>query len=391
VTTIITMELNESLVVYIATTYYNMKPLLVSVRKMYGYSDSNYAFTDSNDNQCYFLKIVNPDESHENLVELIDEAIDGVQTHLNDNKANLIVTVPKLIRTSADKSSGYVSIKQPDGRSIWQSFKLFELYDGITVYDFLRGHQGMEMKCRLMFYKTLGMACRQIFEPLSNLCHLRGRLQDLRAKLSFPWNIMTCNEHIKSVIQENVAIIPDDQNSKLYRNLIETALEEFESIQQQLNSLPQYILHGDLGTRNILLARHGLADFIACKQVNGGDICLIDFQDIQVGPQIVDFSTSLLYLIIEQDDIPFENALKLITHWFFEGYQSTKGLHPLDSENLKYTPTLMKIRLCQSLLNGLIAIKLNPDNQDVLQTNQKGWQLLTILSSADDKWLPGTY
>lgn len=61
------MEVDNSLVTFILATYYNMSPIVGSIKPLCGYSDKNFTFTDKNDNNRYVLKIVNKDESQPEL------------------------------------------------------------------------------------------------------------------------------------------------------------------------------------------------------------------------------------------------------------------------------------------------------------------------------------
>lgn len=61
------MQADEPLVAYIATTYYNILPVLNSIKRLPGYDDRNFLLTDSSDNKSYVLKIVNLAESDAEL------------------------------------------------------------------------------------------------------------------------------------------------------------------------------------------------------------------------------------------------------------------------------------------------------------------------------------
>ena len=57
----------DVLVTFVAQTYYNMTPIVGSIKRLCGYSDRNYVFTDSTSNCSYVLKIVNEEESEQQL------------------------------------------------------------------------------------------------------------------------------------------------------------------------------------------------------------------------------------------------------------------------------------------------------------------------------------
>lgn len=72
------MEVDNSLVTFIATTYYNITPIFGSIQLLCGYSDKNYSLTDSNGNEKYVLKIVNENESKKELTGELNGLIDDI-------------------------------------------------------------------------------------------------------------------------------------------------------------------------------------------------------------------------------------------------------------------------------------------------------------------------
>jgi Ser/Thr protein kinase RdoA (MazF antagonist) len=61
------MQADERIVAYIASTYYNLQPVLGSIKQLAGYDAKNFLLTDSASNKTYVLKIVNREESVKEL------------------------------------------------------------------------------------------------------------------------------------------------------------------------------------------------------------------------------------------------------------------------------------------------------------------------------------
>ena len=62
------MEVDDSLVSFILTTYYDMKPIVGSVKQLCGYSAKNFSFVAQADHRKYVLKIVSEEESDPALI-----------------------------------------------------------------------------------------------------------------------------------------------------------------------------------------------------------------------------------------------------------------------------------------------------------------------------------
>lgn len=61
------MEVDNSVINYLAFTLYNLQPIEQSITPLCGYNDKNYSLVDANDNNKYVIKIVNELDSREDL------------------------------------------------------------------------------------------------------------------------------------------------------------------------------------------------------------------------------------------------------------------------------------------------------------------------------------
>ena len=312
--------------------------------------------------------------------DLIDEILDNANEFCQTNSQDLLFTTAKPARTSANKLSTFTKVRLSN-LSVECNLKLSHYFEGITMFDYINSNRMFKFESEN--WLKLGRVCNQLFRFLRTQCHLKERLKSVRS--SFVWQLMTCERHLKRNLDK--LFVKGETQQK--RDLVEKVLDEFERVSGNLSERPEHIQHGDLCNRNIL------AKLRARKE--GGDevekYCIVDFQDLQVGPQVLDLSMMMLYGALEQELVPLELALRHIPHWLYKGYQQTASSScSLEEQELSFAPTLIKLRLCQSLLNGLVAAANLPDDAQklyVLHTNQRGWQLLELMLNFANETLVG--
>lgn len=61
------MEVDNTVINYLAFTLYNLQPIEESISPLCGYSDRNYSLIDTNDKSKYVIKIVNENDSKEEI------------------------------------------------------------------------------------------------------------------------------------------------------------------------------------------------------------------------------------------------------------------------------------------------------------------------------------
>lgn len=277
--------------------------------------------------------------------------------------------VPKLIKTSADKLSAMASVRfktpEADYEDIECNVKLSEFYPGIPIVDFVNNHHKLYEPSEL--YTKLGRLCNHLHRFLRTQHHHKEKLKQVRA--DFPWQLTTCEQSVQKLAEKFYPRRGSDR-----RALVENVLKEYRRIKDKLAALPEFVLHGDLSGKNILINKENLEM----------RICLIDFQDLQIGQQVAEVAILTLYSILEQQRMDFHEAILRIPCWILSGYQEDPE-YGLSEEELDFIPILMKLRLCQSLLNGLQAYELKPDNEYTMLTNKRGWYLLELILAGNMK------
>lgn len=410
------MDLNvdECVVSHLLATFYELQPLEGSIERLCGYSDTNVAFTDKADQtRRYVLKIVDSADSLPELTDIIDEILSSGDAHCSGRSApDVNFFVPKLVRTSANKLSAYADVRfacasTGDHINKHCNIKLFEHCDGSTLLEFVRERQQFVAELEPVYHR-LGQVAGHLFRFLNTQCHLREKLAKVREQTRFAWQVSTCTGHLRSLLER---FYPCERTQtpeqRQRRELVMSVLSEFEVIRYKLQSYPAFILHGDLCSRNMLVPRsdvNGNSDMraVARKHNDANQsvedttttasreyaqrqrICVIDFQDVQLGQQVIELAVLCMYLVLEQQHTPYAEALRKIPRYVYLGYQSVSLLTALSDDELRLVPSLMKLRLCQSLLNGLDAYERLRDKSQaayVLDTQQRGWALLELMCS----------
>jgi len=292
--------------------------------------------------------------------DIIDEVFDNANEFSNRYSSKFVL--PRLIRTTAGKLSCWADIKHSLRDENYEprrcNVKLFEYHEGLTLFDCTNGYSNCYEPERL--YCEVGKLCNHWHQFLSSQLYLLDRLKKMRGQ-SFPWQLATCAEHLERLVSN---FYPDCSHKR--RKMVDRVLRDFREIESRFRMLPVHINHGDLCGKNIIVNSSTLETF-----------SLIDLQDLQVGAKIIDFSILALYCVLEQNFFSFQEAVRNIPRWLYLGYVQNSA--NLSGEEITLVPTLMKLRLCQSLLNGQLAFEADPSNEYIMITNKRGWILLDLL------------
>lgn len=127
--------------------------------------------------------------------------------------------------------------------------------------------------------------------------------------------------------------------------------------------LPSQIIHGDLNEQNLLVQ-----EISGEPQITG----IIDFNDVHRAPVIFDLALLCAYMALDSKIISPVRLPKYI----IEGYKSVKNI---TDEEMKILPLCMMTRLAQSLVLGAYSHLDQPDNEYLLSSTQRGWQVLEML------------
>lgn len=301
-----------------------------------------------------------------NTPDIIDEILDSA----NDEFHSGDFLTPKLIKSSSDKLSTHlnlrIKLRSGDVETRFCNVKLFEYFDGTTLREFIKNYQDSSLES---LYVKLGQLTGKLVEFLRTKNHLREQLKTIRLESQWTWQLVTCKQ---SILKLTDKLYPDATNER--RAMIERVVEGFDSIADKLDRFSESVLHGDINGKNVLVK----CDPESSSQTQ---LCILDFQDVQVGQKVVEIAIMLLYSVLEQEKLEFETALKVIPLWIIKGYQKSISANSrLTNDEIALIPHLISLRLCQSLLNGQVASEMNPENGEVLDTNRRGWNLLEILT-----------
>lgn len=300
--------------------------------------------------------------------DIIDELLDSAYSYFKGLRDQEIV-LPKLVHTSANKLSTLIGINVKNASSgdlerKQCNVKLFEYFDGITLQDFVQSRRP-NLVILSETYFHVGRMCSHLFEFFHTQNHLVDQLG--KSRQNFSWQLATCEQFLRNQLEVPFSAQTDEDK----HSLVEKVLKEYSGIRDKLNSLPQFVVHSDLSTRNILMD----------TKTSSKPTCLVDFGDVQVGNQLTDLAVAMLYGVLVHET-NFGQALIEIPAQILRGYQSvnlSSSSSMLTEDELEMAPTLMKLRLCQSLINAQLASKRDPRNSCTTTTLKNGWTLLKLL------------
>lgn len=333
------------------------------------YSDKNFIVTDPKDGNNYVLKIVDFEESSERLNCIIDEITDNFRIYLDELNSNL-VRIPKIIRTTENKLNArrkFCGMLGPGCHlHMIHTVKLFEYYRSRTAKSYIKNEP--ETFFVKDFFFKIGEICGMLHSFLKTQYHLLPELKKERCK--FKWQLMTCNEQLKSILRDSLA--------NAGGSLQIMAMDFEKHYKKQFDKLPEFILHGDLNLSNILIGKS-----------RDEPMRLIDFQDLQVGPRIVDLAIAILYAIVDTHPLSIKDRIEKVPAWVVEGYQ--QHVPKLSDLELNLMPFLVRYRLCQSMVIGSRAYREDPDNDCVYETNIIGRAIYNnIKSLKSQSFVPGS-
>lgn len=298
-------------------------------------------------------------------LDIIDEILESA----NDEFREGDLVTPKLIKSSNDKLSAHLNLrlrlKNGDVETRLCNVKLFEYFEWTALKELaINSDSSSEY-----LYVKLGQLAGRLYEFFRTKNYLRDQLRTIRLESQWTWQLITCKPGVQRLTNR---LYPDETNER--RIMINQVIKRFDSIKDKLCKYPEIVLHGDINGKNVLVN-------CCANESSKIQLCIIDFQDIQVGQRVVELAIMLLYSVLEQEKIEFEDALKLIPRWVLLGYQEFSPTNCiLDDDELVLIPHLMALRLCQSVLNGQVAFEMDPENHYVMETNQRGWKLLELLT-----------
>ncbi|XP_074604617.1 hydroxylysine kinase [Brevipalpus obovatus] len=327
----------------IAQKFYDIEVL--DVVELNSYDDRNFlikARLNQNDHQfCnqfhnsngiheFTLKITNSlDSNYGDLIEAIDQMIVYV------NKAN-IAQVPYPVN-SINGALEFRERLQPEQLN---AIRLLRYVPG----NILKGYP---------FTEKLAFQAGQLAARLDAV--LETFHSPTLANRQFIWSLLSAPK-----LDKFIFAVKDPAMHSLAQNVL---LEFAVKIVPIIPKLRSQIIHGDLNEQNLLVQ-----EISGEPQITG----IIDFNDAHRAPVIFDLAILCAYMALESKSISPVRLPKYI----IEGYKSVKVI---TDEEMKILPICVMTRLAQSLVLGAYSHLNEPNNEYLLSTSQRGWQVLEML------------
>uniref|UniRef100_A0A914VIM0 Hydroxylysine kinase n=1 Tax=Plectus sambesii TaxID=2011161 RepID=A0A914VIM0_9BILA len=185
-----------------------------------------------------------------------------------------------------------------------------------------------------------------------------------------------CLERTEDFLDEIDYQLSEQIIDQAKRDLLVNSISEFRTrFLAQRDRFEHGFIHSDFNETNVLLVRSGQD-----VQVTG----LLDFGDSHYSCLVFDLVSAVLYMMLDRDRNDCE--WWTIGAHLIAGYQSRRTLPTIDAQHILLA---VRTRLCLSLAYGLRTARLKKreggDCSYVLKTQSNGWEVLKILSEADEE------
>ncbi|KAK6630118.1 hypothetical protein RUM44_005669 [Polyplax serrata] len=171
--------------------------------------------------------------------------------------------------------------------------------------------------------------------------------------------------HLRSMpnIIQHLEVVQNSDQRHLVRAIVDAFIKDVLAVENNLN---KGLIHGDFNENNVLMSK--------CESGNWEVSAVLDFGDSHLSCYLFELAISLCYITLECK----KNGLEPIAGagHLLAGYLKVLPNFQMDYKLLKIATCA---RFCQSLVLGLKAHCLNPDNTYVLGTQALGWSLVNIL------------
>uniref|UniRef100_A0A182NMK5 Hydroxylysine kinase n=1 Tax=Anopheles dirus TaxID=7168 RepID=A0A182NMK5_9DIPT len=155
-----------------------------------------------------------------------------------------------------------------------------------------------------------------------------------------------------------------------HKDIVEQVLHAFQRhVVPNLNEYEQGVIYGDFNEHNVIVNK---------KQSNSKEYeitGIIDFGDVCYSRYVFELAIAMTYMILEANDL---NTGGLV----IAGYSMIRLIPQHEKEILRIA---IAARLCQSLVMGLYTATVDTNNQYILSTQTRGWNVLEALWRETDK------
>uniref|UniRef100_A0A182J1S5 Hydroxylysine kinase n=2 Tax=Anopheles atroparvus TaxID=41427 RepID=A0A182J1S5_ANOAO len=155
-----------------------------------------------------------------------------------------------------------------------------------------------------------------------------------------------------------------------HKDIIEQVLNAFQRrIVPNLYELEQGIIYGDFNEHNIIVNKK--ASNSKEYEITG----IIDFGDVCYSRYVFELAIAMTYMILESNDLDTGGLV-------MAGYSMIRLIPQHEKDLLRVA---ISARMCQSLVLGLYTATVDTNNQYILSTQTRGWNILEALWNETDK------
>lgn len=167
-------------------------------------------------------------------------------------------------------------------------------------------------------------------------------------------------------LKDFLYVVKDEQR----KDIVEQVLEAYEKrVVPMLDEFETGVIYGDFNEYNIIVGRKE-------NDPKEYDIAgIIDFGDVCYSRYVFELAIAMTYMMLEANDLDTGGLV-------IAGYTMIRTIPQHEKDILKVA---IAARLCQSLVLGLYTSTVDENNQYILSTQSRGWNLLDSLWSEKEK------
>ncbi|MBD3414811.1 MAG: phosphotransferase, partial [Candidatus Aminicenantes bacterium] len=302
--------------------------------------DQNFLLIENSSKAHYVLKIANQKEKKE-VLELQNAAMQRIGSCLNPSLC------PQVCLTKHGRSIERICLRNQTSHLI-------------RMVTYVQGQPLTQVSCQ-----TPDLLC-SVGEFMARIDQALFGFEHAAAKREFHWDLQKGPETVNRLIKHF-----NTQNQvKLVQYFLDKYLTQISDV---LPGLRKSIIHNDGNDHNILVGFSPDPQHSRGLKVSG----IIDFGDMVHSYTVGDIAVAAAYAMLDKKD--FMQAVSYVVN----GYQKIMALS--DNE-LKALPHLIYMRLCMSVSICAYQKKQNPDNEYLVVTENKAWDLLRRIQKTYKSW-----
>jgi Ser/Thr protein kinase RdoA (MazF antagonist) len=297
--------------------------------------DQNFLLKSRNSGKKYVLKISNQKEKKETL-DLQNSAMKIISSCLGNDSC------PQICLTKEGKKTKKISQKQS--------------YHYVRMVTYIEGKPlAQTLPHTPILLQSAGKFIAKIDQALKNFSHPA-------AKRKFHWDLQRGPETIKQLMKYIEK--PEE------RSLIKHLLERFQSqAMKSVSQLKKTVIHNDGNDYNILV-KDSDKKSLNQKKCFG----ILDFGDMVYSYTVGDIAVVAAYVMLDK-----KNHWDAASH-LIKGYDRVMKISDKELEAVSH---FIYLRLCMSVVISAFQKKKQPDNEYLIISEKKAWNLLKKLGETE--------